>query len=127
MTDEETNTASAVIEERLSAVRAEKAERDRLADEVAKAEEGRVSVLDAAKAECFAACGPIAEALSKTTDPAERQALVGLENETHAAHAEKLAAAHFAFSGQTREESNPAIGPTDIDAAIVVESGVSAS
>lgn len=101
---------SPAIQEALDAIRSEAAAREAEEAAAAEAEDNRVSVLNAAKANCTERCGPIAEVLAGVTDPRERQALIELEARTHADHADDLAAAYQAFSGQREGESNPA-GP----------------
>lgn len=88
----------------------------------AKTESDRVDALDAAKARCDAECGEVQAAVAEATDPRARQALIELEARVHAAHADDLAAAYRAFSGQTEGESNPAPagGTTPITAAVAV-------
>jgi hypothetical protein len=109
------------IQESIAAIRAARQEKEALAATASQAEEQRLGALNAAKAQCFAVCGPIADALAETIDADERQALLDLEAETHAVHAEELAAAYATSAGP--QESNPApAGETFIEADVVVSS-----
>jgi hypothetical protein len=111
------------IQEQLDVIRQESdAEDDRriLAN---RQEEARLAKLDAAKAKCAEECGEVIAALATVTNPRERDALIELENRTHASHAADLEAAYLEFSGQREGDSNPAdTGVTEIDAHVVVSS-----
>ena len=92
----------------LDAIRAEMEAQDAAAASAAQAESDRLAKMDAVKAECFAVCGPVSEALAAATDPRERAALIELEARTHEPHRASLEAAHLEASGQRDGDSNAA-------------------
>lgn len=96
------------IQAKLDAIRAQVAAEDAAAVQAIKDEEDRLTKLDAAKKVCFDLCGPISEAISQSTDPRERAALIQLETETHDTHKEMLENAYLESNGQRREEGNQA-------------------
>jgi hypothetical protein len=115
------------VQAELDRIRAEAEARQAAADAAREAEESRVSALVAAKEQCAAQCGPIADALADITDPAERALLAELEARTHEGHAAALAEAYLAFSGQREGDSNPADpGITDLTAEASAVGGVTA-
>jgi hypothetical protein len=102
------------VQERLDKIHAERLAREAAEEAAEEAEDKRVSDMDAARAICAAACGPINDALFQMdeagdVDPEERAAVVAYLAETHVAHAGALEAAYLAFSGQKEGESNPAV------------------
>lgn len=110
------------VDAALAAIRQEKADREAEAAAAAAAEQARLDAIDAAKAECFQKCGPVSEALAGTVDPAERAALVELEQRTHAEHADALEQAYLTFAGQSTADANLASGETAIESHVTVAS-----
>ncbi len=107
------------VQAELDRLRAEKDARIAAVVQAQQAEESRLAALNAAKAVCFAACGPISEAAANATDEEERQALFAFEQRTHAGHAAEIEQAYLVFSGQREGDSNPASGDTPITADVV--------
>jgi hypothetical protein len=101
---------STAVADALAAIAADREAKVAAAAAAAEAEETRVAKLDAAKAVCAVACGPVADALAASSDPSERQALADLEAQTHESHRVALEEAYLEFAGQRRGDSNPS-GP----------------
>jgi hypothetical protein len=109
-------TIAPEVQAELDRIRADKEARIAAAVQAQEAEGTRLAALDAAKAKCFAACGPLSEAAANATDEEERQAILAFEQSTHAGHAAELEQAYLVFSGQREGNSNPAgPGVTDLE------------
>jgi hypothetical protein len=109
MTDTASPALPPEIQAKLDAIRADIAAEEALAAQAVQAEEARLAKLDAAKQVCFDLCGPISEAVSTSTDPRARQALIDLETQTHESHREALENAYLESNGQRRGEGNQAV------------------
>ena len=116
------------IESLLAGIRQEKADRDAKAAWAQQQQDSRNAALEAAKAVCQAACGPISAALAATDDPQERAALVELESRTHTPHAAALEAAYLTFASQRVGDSNPAVPGAEapLEAHVAVTSSTDA-
>ena len=116
------------IQAQLDAI--DKAEADALNAKMqaeAAAQAGR-DKLDAAKAVCVEACGPLADLIATTPEGTKRDALIALEAQTHAGHAAELEAAYLEQSGQRAEDSNPTPpGVTQITAPVDAGADVTAT
>lgn len=98
------------VAEALAAIAAEREAKAANAARSTEAEEARVSKLNEIKARVEAAVGPIAEALAKAVDEAERTALIELEAKVFEPFREELERAYLEFAGQRAGDSNPS-GP----------------
>lgn len=98
------------VQEEIAAIRAKQAEDAEKVAAAERVEAESLAALDAVKARCTAACGEVQAAVAAAKDPAERIALIALEERTHAEHAADLEAAYAAFQNRHGEfsESNPA-------------------
>jgi hypothetical protein len=117
---------TAAIDATLAEARQEIASTEAAETAARQAEEQRVGSHLSAKKVCEQRCAPISAKLREITEAGaserERQALIELEERTHAEHAEALAASYRKFSGQSESESNPAQPgrPTQLDAHVQV-------
>ena len=112
------------IQDELAAIHAKKEAALKAAAAAVATDARRRADLDKAKARCLAECAEVTAALAATEDPDEREALIRIEERTHASHADELERAYLVFSGQRQGDSNPATpgATTPIDAAVVVTS-----
>ena len=112
----------------IDAIKAEVAAKNVVALEAAKAEEDRIAKLNAAKAICFEACGPISEAVAQATDPREKNLLVELEQRTHANHQDMITKAYQEFTGELTSTTNAAqpgvITPIESNIAVLNDASV---